>query len=155
MKSNRSSQIVNVLREIGTEKCLEKATELEQEPFPIRSLHFRDLDLKATDVAAIAHYLQQGEGPNQTAYRSISFSYNTQLGDAGVTALSKSLSPDTSEIGLVDCGIGDAGGIELLNWMRNSRNLRMVCIEQNNFSNKIKSEFRKFSSSNPEVLVVI
>lgn len=44
--------------------------------------------------------------------KSISFSYNSSLGDLGAIALSKDLSKNICEIGLVNCGISDVGGID-------------------------------------------
>jgi hypothetical protein len=89
------------------------------------------------------------------ALTSISFSYNGALGDAGAITLSKSLPSDISEIGLVKCGIADRGGIEILHWMKSATQLRMICIEQNNFSEQLKFEYRQFSANHPKVLVVV
>ncbi len=58
------------------------------------------------------------------------------------------------EIGLVNCGIGDIGEIELMSWMSNSSNLQMICVEQNNFSTEFRLEFKKFRANNPQILVV-
>lgn len=151
MTHNRSRQIATILREIGTHKCLKKAEALEQESSPNGFLNLRNLDLDASNVKAIARCLNQEQEPLQ----SISFSYNVRLGDLGATALSNHLPKHTGEIGLVNCGIGDVGGMEILNWMKNAPQLQMICMEQNNFSALLKSEFRKFSNNNPQILVVI
>ena len=66
----------------------------------------------------------------------------------------KKLPKSILEIGLVNCGINDIGGAEILNWMRSASSLRMICIEQNNFSENLKSEFKQFSNHNPQILVV-
>jgi hypothetical protein len=55
---------------------------------------------------------------------------------------------------LVDCGIGDRGGTEILNWAKASSNLKMICIEQNNFSEKLKMEFNVFKKENLRITVV-
>ena len=68
--------------------------------------------------------------------------------------LMKNLPKSICEIGLVNCGISDIGGIEILQCMLNSPNLQMICMEQNNFSEKLKLEFNKFRTANPHILVV-
>jgi hypothetical protein len=68
--------------------------------------------------------------------------------------IAKKLPHSIYEIGLVGCGIGDKGGTEVLNWMRKSYNLQMICIEQNNFSEKLKIEFNVFKKENPKVMVI-
>lgn len=84
----------------------------------------------------------------------MSVSYNQRLGDSGVTILLEKLPATVSEIGLVNCGIGDVGGLVILNWMRNSQNLQMICMEQNNFSANLRMEFSRFGSENPSVVVI-
>lgn len=101
MTNIRSYQIVDALREIGTDKCLEKAKELERESSPTRLLNLRNLDLNASNVSAIANCLNEEQEPNNNLLQSISFSYNISLGDLGAMALSKNLPKDISEMGLV------------------------------------------------------
>ena len=86
---------------------------------------------------------------------SISFSYNPLIGDLGTTALIKSLPSSIREIGCVGCGIGDIGGKEILSWMQTSTHLQMICMEQNNFSDTLKTKFRAFNINNPKIIVVI
>jgi len=68
--------------------------------------------------------------------------------------IAKKLPSSIGEIGLVDCGIGDKGGAEILNWMKKSHKLQMICIEQNNFSDKMKMECYIFKKENPKIIVV-
>ena len=147
-------KIATILRKIGSKRCLEKAEALEQESSSMSALHLRDLELNLSDIQSIITCLKQERDSKHHQLKSISFSYNHLFGDSGAIALTKNLPETISEIGLVNCGISDAGGIELLNWMKNSTSLQMICIEQNNFSEKLRSEFKEFSSKNPSVLVV-
>ena len=48
--------------------------------------------------------------------QSFSMSYNPNLGDEGVLILVKTLPSTVTEIGLVQCGIGDKGGDALMTW---------------------------------------
>ena len=102
-------QIAEVLRNIETNRCLEKADAIEKKSFPSRSLHLRDLNLNSTDITAIASCLKVDHENGVSSLKSISFSYNVLLGDRGAIVLTKNLPNDISEIGLVNCGITDVG----------------------------------------------
>ena len=106
-------KIAIVLRETGNLQCLKKAEDLETNPSQSRTINLRRLELKPINIKTIASIIAQEK--NNNVLRSISLSYNNQIGDTGVTALIKSLSTSLHEIGLVDCGIGDQGGTEILN----------------------------------------
>lgn len=147
------NKIATILRESGNLKCLEKAEFLEKDKFQTSTLNLRDLDLKANDIVAIADLLEK-ETSGSSIY-SISFSYNRHIGDRGATRIAKSLPHSITEIGMVDCGIGDQGGTAILNWIKKTSNLRMICIEQNSFSEKLKQEFKAFKDKNPLVMVVV
>lgn len=147
------TELATILRMIGSKKCIEKADMLERETSPLHTLHLRDLELNASNITSIADCFNQ-ELENTQYLKSISFSYNRLLGDSGTIALTKHLPDSISEIGLVNCGIGDIGGMELLNWINSLPKLQMICVEQNNFSGKVKSDFEKFRVNNPQVLVV-
>ena len=154
INNNIQIAVGNVLRMIGSEKCLERAKNLARESSSISKLHLRDLGLNSSNVIVIANCFKEEIESEHHFIKSVSFSYNHLLGDLGAIALAKNLPKSICEVGLVNCGIGDIGGIELLNWMRSSSNLRMICIEQNGLSEKLRSAFRKFSVDNPQVLVV-
>lgn len=156
MKKTRSIQlkIASALRAIGTKKCLEKAESLEHQLPSITTLNLRTLDLSSSDVESIASCFKDEEGGKDQSIHSIGFSYNHLLGDLGAIALAKNLPASIAEIGLVDCGITDAGGVEILNWMRNATNLKMICMEQNNFSESLKTELSNFSTANAQIIIV-
>lgn len=146
-------KLISTLREIGSAKCLEKSTEIENSS-SIRSLHLRSLDLTASEVLLLANCLRPNGFSEDSLIESISFSYNFKLGDKGAISLAKNLPSSIREIGLVNCGITDEGGIALLEWMKKTPHLRVVCIEGNNFSQKIKESFQKFSKTHPHIVFV-
>jgi hypothetical protein len=114
----------------------------------------RDLWLDASGIAVITAILEEEKNRNSNSITSISFSYNQLIGDLGATAIVKNLPISICEIGLVDCGIGDMGGSQILTWMKKSPAFQMICMEQNNFSEALKMEFRNFKRNNPNVMVV-
>jgi hypothetical protein len=156
MLKNKSFQlkIAATLRSIGSAKCLEKAKMIEHELTDTRTLNLRDLSLTPSNLKSIVGCFEQEKENDNQLLKSISFSYNHLIGDSGAIDLAMNLPKSICEIGLVDCGLSDIGGIEILKWMKGSSNLQMICIEQNNFSEQLKFEFRKFSASRPQVLVI-
>ena len=149
------NKIALVLRKTGNSKCIEKAKNLENDGDETRTLNLRKLSLMPNDIIAIADILKQEKDSDASFIKSISFSYNNLIGDLGATALARNLPSSIAEIGLVDCGIGDKGGNEMLKWIKNSTHLEMICMEQNNFSDKLKMEFEAFKGNNPQITVVI
>lgn len=146
-----NKEIAKLLRKKGGVVCTQKSAILENETSEIRTLNLRNLGLGEKDIIDITNII---EYENDAIYlSSISFSYN-QLGDVGAILTAKKMPHSISEIGLVDCGIGDKGGYAILNWIRKSNSLQMICIEQNNFSDKLKMEFNLFKRENPKVMVV-
>lgn len=117
-------------------------------------LHLRDQNLDTNDAVSIASILQQAK-ENNTIIDSISFSYNKNIGDTGVELLMQSMPLTISEFGFVDAEINDAGGLAILEWMKVSQNLQMICIEKNNFSQALKREFNTFKKQNPDILIII
>ena len=90
-----------------------------------------------------------------SALRSFSMSYNPGLTDAGVVLLAQAFPATLTELGLVDCAIGDKGGVALLHWGKKAVGLRMICVEGNNFSSGILNGCTAMAQERPKLLVVI
>lgn len=117
-------------------------------------LHLRDQNLDEDDVSSIAIMLQQLKNDNKSI-ESISFSYNPRIGDNWITRIMQSMPANVKIIGCVGCGINDAWGKKILEWMKRSSNLQMICIEQNNFSDNLKQQFNIFKKQNPHIIIII
>lgn len=147
-----NKEIAKILRKKGNLKCTQKSEFLENKISEISNLNLRNLGLEENDIVEITNIIEKENGA--TFIKSISFSYNQLIGDTGATLIAKKIPSSIYEIGLVECGIGDKGGAEILNLMRKSENLQMICIEKNNFSDKLKNEFNIFKKENPQITVV-
>jgi hypothetical protein len=98
------------------------------------SLHLRKLGLSQAELLDLIETLKDALQDDAKQLTSFSLSYNDELGDAGVSALVEHLSSDLTSLGLVGCSITDAGAVKLLDWVKSSTKLQMLCIEDNNFS---------------------
>lgn len=150
-------KIAEVLRKNGSLECMSKAQELEKDAFQSRSLDLRSLGLKSGDIVALSEILTAAKESKDISIDlidSFSLSYNSEIGDIGATHLARSLPITLSQLGLVACGISDQGGVEILQWMKETTSLQMICIEQNPLSEKVTLEFQNFKKNNPNVVVV-
>lgn len=150
-----NKKIAKVLKNTENLERIKKVESLEIELSQIGTLNLRNLGLKPIDITAITNILEQEHNNNDGLIKSISFSHNDLIGDVGATKIAQSLPLSICEIGLVGCGIGDKGGNEILNCIKKLPNLKMICIERNNFSDHLKMKFIAFKKNNPKIMVVI
>lgn len=108
--------------------------------------------LTTEDVECIMNVFKNYKG--QMPVKTLSFSYNIEIGDAGAIVVAESLPKSIASVGLVGCGIKDAGGEAILSWMKEATQLKMICIENNNFSIQLKEKYSDFAKKNPTILVV-
>ena len=144
-------KIATTLRKIGTPTCLAEADRIESLTTLKRRFHFRNLNLSITHLEELFDILDQEQ---EYHINSVSFSYNP-IGDEGAILMAERLPDTIEEIGLVDCGISDIGGRAILEILNELPELDMICIEQNNLSDKLKLEYQKFGAFNPNLMVVV
>lgn len=143
--------VAAILRRKASESGIAKARILEDKSGLGSSLNLRNLDLNSSDFISLAECLKQEK---RVELQSISLSYNPLMGDSGAIALVGDFPATICELGMVNCGIGDRGGVEILKWMKSSENLKMVCIEGNDYSDNLRKEFEKFSVDNRQIIFV-
>ncbi len=118
-------------------------------------LHLRSAGLNHDEVKRIATAIKAVHDEGGPSLQSFSMSYNNNLRDEGVLSLVKSLPPTLTEIGLVGCEVGDAGGEALIAWANNAPKLHWLCVEQNLFSTNTKNNFRNLGAQRSGLLVVV
>lgn len=116
-------------------------------------LHLRRADFDQYEVKSIAEAIKTVHENGGPSLRSFSMSYNPNLGDEGVLVLVENLPKTITEIGLVQSGIGDKGGDALIRWAADVEQLRWLCIEQNTFSNDMKTKLKKLGQERSGLLV--
>jgi len=151
------SVLIQALRSTGNAACRSVADRLETSRTSNADydLHLRNADLGAVDAEIIARAMRELSLYEAPALRSFSMSYNPGLTDAGVVLLAQAFPPTLTELGLVDCSIGDEGGVALLRWGKKAVGLRMICVEGNRFSARIRQEFASLAQEKTNLLVVV
>lgn len=108
--------------------------------------------MSLADLNQIADTLDQEE---VQGIHSISLSYNSSITDEGLINFLKVLPSSVREIGLVSCNLGDTSGAELLNYIKSSEHLHMVCAEQNNFSPELRKQFKQVQRDRPGLMLIV
>lgn len=150
------ANLINTLRAIDKAVC-DTAAEVIEKALDTGSslyLHLRNAELNPSDVLNLGEALRALSNNDTKPLLSFSVSYNSTLGDTGAIVLAQSLPHSLQEVGFVNCNIHDAGGVALLHWAKQNRNLKMICIEGNSFTTETQSLFRLFSQDNPELTVI-
>ena len=149
--------LIHALRSTNNAACLNASYRLEEALLSNTevNLHLRNADLKASDAETIAEALLEVSLNDLPVITSFSMSYNPDLTDAGVVALAKALPRSLSEVGFVDCNIGDDGGAALLQFSQHAAGLRMICLEGNRFSEALKRKFAKLSQARAGLMVIV
>lgn len=151
------TELIHALRSLGTPVCLDAANRLAAFAGAKTGfdLHLRHVGLDKANAQVLAGgllHLGTATGP---FLRSFSASYNPDLGDIGTAALIAALPQTVTELGMVGCSIGDAGAGPILNWAQTAPNLRMICIENNEISAEMKSQFHNLKSAGRQIYVVV
>lgn len=148
--------LIDALQSIGGPVCLDAANKLETVSLTSGgfNLHLRNAEMDVQDAVILAQAMQDMPVSSTHYLRSFSASYNPDLKDAGAIALSKSFPAEMTELGLVGCSIGDAGGTALLEWARQAPSLRMICVEGNNFSSGLRSKFAELGRAHTSLIII-
>ncbi|MFT5439143.1 MAG: hypothetical protein ACI9MJ_001004 [Alphaproteobacteria bacterium] len=152
-----SMKFAGALRAIGSDACIAAAQRLEagEGGNGDISLHLRRASLNTADAIVLARAVSALTDEEALTLGSLSLSYNPGIGDAGASIVARALPATLTELGLVGCGIGDQGGEALLRWAENASGLRMICVEDNRFSDKIKTLFVELSRAKHNLFVVV
>lgn len=148
--------LIAALQSIGGPVCLDGANKLKTASANSGgfNLHLRSAGMDAQDARILANAIHEMPRSTKHHLRSFSASYNPDVKDAGAMALARSFPATMTELGLVGCSIGDAGGTALLEWAQQVPNLRMICVEGNNFSSDLRSKFAELGRRHTSLMVV-
>jgi hypothetical protein len=144
--------LVAALKVSGVEKLETIANQIKDTDAFEDTLALRAKWLNKTTIGFIMNAFKNFKG--HIPIKTLSFSYNVELGDEGAIILVKSLPKSIASLGLVGCSINDVGGEAIFSWMKKATQLKMICIENNNFSVQLKKKYSDFAEKYPTILVV-
>ena len=145
VKFNFKKKLILCLRQINTKICLEVANKLEAETGHRINLELREGQFRKGDIKKICDVLSTLLNQQEFHISSFSLSYN-KITDNEIKMLSASMPINLEQLGLVGCSISDTGAEYLLEWLKRSNKLKLLCIEDNSISNELKAKFKNISS---------
>ncbi|MBC8754219.1 hypothetical protein H2O64_06015 [Kordia sp. YSTF-M3] len=146
------TSLVDALKTSGVSRLETIANQIQDHTAFEDTLALRAKWLDKTNVECIMNAFKNYKG--QIPVKTLSFSYNKEIGDEGSIIIAQSLPKSIVSLGLVSCGITDIGGEAIFSWIKNATQLKMICIENNNFSAELKKKYSDFAKRNPMILVV-
>lgn len=149
--------VIQALRAARKSVCLSVADHLEalDSPYASFDLHLRSAGLTEEDTLGLAAALKSLAGQEGPSMRSFSVSFNPGMNDIGATALLAALPTAVTEVGMVGCALGDASGHAVLDLVRRGNALRMICVEGNDFSSRIRAEISDTGRDHADLFIVV
>jgi len=134
--------LIHTLRSLNNHVCEKAADKLEKRihSFNSYTLNLRYGMLDSLDAKKISEALKSVYQNHNIRLTSFSVSYNPTLGQDGAKSILSSLPKNIGELGMVGCNLSDVTGSYFIEFIRKSKNLNMICIEENNFSQKMKDK---------------
>lgn len=148
-------KLVNALTRANNIGCSAAAERVADSGSSTVSLHVRGVDLTVPALRQITQAISALNHGEARLLTSVSVSYNPALSDAGAQTLADSLPSVLPELGMVGCEVTDVGGRALLAWAERAKGLRMLCIEENQFSASMVARFRKLADTKPGLSLFI
>jgi hypothetical protein len=156
MTSIKMKYIIKSLRETQNVICIREGDRLER----IKNnnnyyLNLRSAGITPYNAQFIANSIRKTHQKYQLFLTSFSISYNTSLNHKGLKVILESLPGHIKELGLVGCSFDDDAGESIVSFLTRCKNLTMVCVENNEFSNLMKTKIQTALSHLPNCTVVI
>jgi len=111
--------------------------------------------LNSSDAKKISEALKSARQNHNIRLMSFSVSYNPSLGSIGAESILTSLPKDVEMLGMVGCDLDDNTGEHLIEYTQKSKNLSMVCVEGNNFSQRIKDKIHSLRQQKTGCTILI
>jgi hypothetical protein len=156
MTSIKMKYLIKGLRDTQNVICIREADRLER----IKNnnnyyLNLRNAGITPYNAQFIANSIRKTHQKYQLFLTSFSISYNTSLNHKGLKVILESLPGHIKELGLVGCSFDDDAGESIVSFLTRCKNLTMVCVENNEFSNLMKTKIQTALSHLPNCTVVI
>ena len=87
--------------------------------------------------------------------KSFSISYNPDIKSTGAAAILIAPPNHLAELGMVECNLNDGAAPHLIEFIKRAKGLKMVCLEQNRFSPRIKKEISSLKEQNIEYTIIV
>ncbi|MGY8896382.1 MAG: hypothetical protein ACKVIC_06715 [Gammaproteobacteria bacterium] len=137
--------LIKGLRDTKNVICMQEADRLERINYKNNNyyyLHLRNAGIDLYNAQLIATSLRKTHQNNKLFLDSFSISYNTSLSNKGLKVILESLPGHIKELGFVGCRFDDNAGDLIISFLTRCKDLTIVCVEDNAFSNSMKRKIK-------------
>ena len=149
--------LIEALTRTGKSVCIDAGQRLNDKPVndTTYSLHLRSASLNEDDVKSIGSVIKTVHEDGTLRLNSFSVSYNPSIQIGGATALLEGLPNHLTEFGMVGCSLDDELGPAISAFLSRSTRLRLICVEENDFSQKVKAVIRDATRHLSRCVVIV
>ena len=149
--------MIEALRSLKNPVCEAAADTLENyfQRTSFYDLHLRHGMLSESDARIISTSLTLVHKKHNIQLKSFSVSYNPNIKSTGAAAILIALPEHVKELGMVGCNLNDEAGPYLIEFIKRAKYLKMVCVEQNGFSTKMKEKISDLKEHNTECKIIV
>jgi len=157
MQKHSYKQLVDALMQVDTHVTRLVAHRLDKRLSASNdfNLHLRSASLNTDDARLIATALRRIHKNQHLRLMSFSMSYNPDIGNLGIGEILNALPNDITELGLVGCELDDDASPDIVMFIQRSTTLKVVCLENNKFSNDAKIFIRDSTKHLPECVTIL
>lgn len=149
--------LIAALTKTGKSVCMDAGQRLSNKP-PTDStynLHLRTASLSEDDAKSIASAIKTVHEDSSLRLNSFSVSYNPRIQMGGAIALLEVLPSHLTEFGMVGCSLNDELEPAITLFLSRSENLRLICVEENDFSPRVKGAIRDATKHLSRCLLIV
>ena len=117
--------------------------------------HLRNAGLSEDDAKSIASAIKTVHKDSTLRLDALSVSYNPRIQMDGATELLEVLPSHLTELGMVGCSLNDELEWAITSFLSRSTHLRLICVEENDFSLRVKGAIRDATKHLSRCLLIV
>ena len=156
-QNTKLNPLIEALTRTGKSVCTDVGQLLNNRPVndSTYNLHLRTARLNEDDAKAIASAIKTVHVDSALRLNSFSVSYNPRIQMDGATELLEVLPSHLTELGMVGCSLNDELEWAITSFLSRSTHLRLICVEENDFSLRVKGAIRDATRHLSRCVVIV
>ena len=156
-QNTKLNPLIEALTRTGKSVCIDVGQLLNDRPVndSTYNLHLRTARLNEDDAKAIASAIKTVHVDSALRLNSFSVSYNPRIQMGGAIVLLEGLPSHLTELGMVGCSLNDKLEPAITLFLSRSEHLRLICVEENDFSLRVKGAIRDATRHLSRCVVIV
>ena len=149
--------LIEALTKTGKSVCMDAGQRLNDRPVTdsTYNLQLRNASLNEDDAKSIASAIKTVHEDSTLRLNSFSVSYNPRIQMGGAIVLLEGLPSHLTELGMVGCSLNDKLEPAITLFLSRSEHLRLICVEENDFSLSVKGAIRDATRHLSRCVVIV